>query len=116
MHDMFRATQFFILIVLTVSGCRTAGVPDVCVQKISRRLLDEMKEAPPGDARYRVVVRLSDSAGVKNSVPALVIDTKAVATGSLTAEEIRRLCVLEQVEFIDLPKQYHPLEQHEGNL
>jgi len=116
MHDIFRAAPFFILIALIVPGCRPAGVPDVCVHKISRRLLDGMKEPAAEDVRYRVVIRLSDSTGVKNSVPAVVIDSKAVATGSLTAEEIRRLCVLEQVEFIDLPRQYHPSEQHEGNL
>jgi hypothetical protein len=109
---MIRAKQLIILVVLVVSACRTGAVPDVCAPKISRRLLDELKEEGSHGTRYRVVIKLSDSTGVANTVPSLAVDSKVAATGLLTAEDIRRLCVLEQVEFIDLARRFHPLEQH----
>ncbi len=110
-----RAKQLCFLILLGTAACRDVGVPDVCHQKISPRLLNELSDAGVKEKTYRVVIRLSDSTGITQVVPSVTIANNAVATGFLTAAEIRKVCVLRQVLFIDLPKRYHQLEQKQGN-
>ena len=112
MFDKARLTRLCFLALLGTAACRDVGVPDVCLQKISSRLLHELSNAGDNDTKYRVILRLSDSTGVTQVVPSITIATKSLATGSLTAAEIRKVCVLSQVVFVDLPKRYHLLEQH----
>ena len=106
------AKQICFLILLGVIACRDMSVPDVCRQKISPRLLNELSDAGDEEKKYRVVVRLDDSTGVKEVAPSISIANNSVATGFLTAAEIRKLCVLPQVQFLDLPKRYRKLEQN----
>jgi hypothetical protein len=90
-------------------GCRDVSIPDLCRQKISPRLVNELSSASAAERSYRVVITMTDSIGVKDAVPALSVASPSVATGLLTAAEIRTLCSLNQVRFIDYSKQYHPL-------
>ncbi|MGA9408363.1 MAG: hypothetical protein WBW71_14605 [Bacteroidota bacterium] len=106
-----RAKQLCFLILLGTAACRDVGVPDVCRQKISSRLLNELSDAGVKEQMYRVVIRLSDSTGITKVVPSITVANNSIATGFLTAAEIRKVCVLRQVLFIDLPKRYHQLEQ-----
>jgi len=83
-----------------------------CRQKISPRLFHELSETGGNEKQYRVVMRFSDSTGIVQVAPSISIASNSVATGFLTAAEIRKLCALQQIQFIDLPKQYHKLEQN----
>ncbi len=112
MFDTARAKRLCILVLLGTAACRDIGVPDVCRQKISPRLLNELSDTSVKEKKYRVVIRLSDSTGVRSVAPSIAVASNSIATGSLTAAEIRKLCVLQQIQFIDLPKQYHKLEQN----
>ena len=112
MFDSLGAKQLCMLVFLGAAACRDVGVPDGCRQKISPRLLSELSEARGNKEQYRVVIRFSDSTGIVQAAPSIHIAGNSVGTGSLTADEIRKLCVLQQIQFIDLPKQYHKLEQH----
>lgn len=105
-----RATCLCMLL-LSTPACRNAAAPDECRQKISSRLLNELSEAGVKGRKYRVVIKLLDSTGIVETVPSVNVASRAAATGLLTADEIRRLCVLNQVQFIDLPKLYRKLEQ-----
>ncbi len=111
MLDSSRAKQLCVLLLLGTAACRVVGVPEVCRQKISPRLLNELSNAGVKEQKYRVVVRLSDSTGITQVDASLSVANNSVATGFLTAAEIRKVCVLEQVLFIDLPKRYHEMEQ-----
>jgi len=112
MFEMARAKQLCFILLLGTAGCRDVGVPDVCLQKISLRLLNELSNAGVKEKEYRVVIRLSDSTGITQVVPSITIASNSIATGFLTAAEIRKVCVLRQVLFVDLPKRYHQLEQN----
>ncbi len=101
-----------MLAFIGIAACRDVGVPDVCRQKISQRLFNELSDALANERKYRIVIRLNDSAGVAEAVPSLTVANNAAATGSVTAAEIRKLCILRQVIYIDLPKQFHKLEQN----
>jgi hypothetical protein len=90
-------------------GCRDVSITDLCRQKISPRLINELSSASAAERSYRVVITMTDSIGVKDAVPTLSVASPSVATGLLTAAEIRKLCSLNQVRFIDYSKQYHPL-------
>ncbi len=112
MFDSVRVKQLCILVLLGTAACRDVGVPDVCRQKISPRLLNELSDAGVKEKQYRVVISFSDSTGIRNVVPSITIASNAVATGFLTADEIRKLCVLQHIQYIDLPKRFHKLEQN----
>jgi hypothetical protein len=112
MLDAFRVKLFCLLVLLSSAACRDVGVPDGCRQKISSRLFNELSNTGVKERKYRLVIRLNDSAGVTEAFPSVTVANKAVATGYLTAAEIRKLCILRQVLYIDLPKQYHKLEQN----
>jgi hypothetical protein len=107
-----RTKQLCLLLLLGTAACRDATGTDVCRQKISVRLLDDLSTSDAAQKKYRVVIRLSDSTGIRDVAPTIAIANNAIATGFLTAAEVRKLCVLHQVLFIDLPKQYHQLEQN----
>lgn len=112
MFDTGQAKLLCVLILLGTAACREVVVPDVCRQKISPRLLNELSSAGVKDKKYRVVMRFTDSTGISQVAPSISIASNAVATGFVTAAEIRKLCVLRQVQFIDLPKRYRKLEQY----
>jgi hypothetical protein len=112
MFDTVRAKQLCLLVLLGTVACREVAVPDICRQKISPRLLHELSETGGKESQYRVVIRFSDSTGIGQVAASISIASNSVATGFLTAAEIRKLCVLQQIQFIDLPKQYHKLEQN----
>ncbi|MGA7162327.1 MAG: hypothetical protein WBZ48_15125 [Bacteroidota bacterium] len=111
MFDKASLPRLCFLVLLGIVACRDVGVPDVCVQKISARLLHELSNTGVNESKYRVIIRLRDSTGLTQVVPSITIASTSLATGFLTASEIRKVCVLSQVLFVDLPKRYHPLEQ-----
>jgi hypothetical protein len=112
MFETARAKQLCLLALIGTAACRDVSAPDICRQKISPRLLHELSETGGKEKQYRVVIRFSDSTGIGQVAPSISIASNSVATGFLTADEIRKLCALKQIQFIDLPKQYHKLEQN----
>ena len=112
MFEAELAKQLCLLALIGTAACRDVSAPDICRQKISPRLLHELSDTGGNERQYRVVMRFSDSTGIVQVAPSISIASNSVATGFLTAAEIRKLCVLQQIQFIDLPKQYHKLEQN----
>jgi hypothetical protein len=112
MSGTARARLLYVVFVLFSAACRDIGGEDVCAKKLSPRLLNEISTPGFKDKEYRVIVRFSDSTGIREVIPSITIDSKSIATGFLSAAEIRKLCSLNQVQFIDLPKRYHTLEQN----
>jgi hypothetical protein len=112
MFDGARAKQLCFLILAGIAACRDVGSQDACRQKISPRLQNVLLDSGSTEKLYRVVIRLSDSTGVSQVAPSISIAGNSVATGILTAAEIRKLCILQQILFIDLSKQYHKLDQN----
>ena len=112
MADTVRAKQLCLLVLLGTAACRDVSAPDICRQKISPRLQNELSDTGDNEKQYRVVIQFSDSTGIAQAAPSISIATTSIGTGFLTAAEIRKLCALQQIQFIDLPKQYHKLEQN----
>jgi hypothetical protein len=112
MADTVRAKQLCLLVLLGTAACRDVSAPDICRQKISPRLQNELSDTGDNEKQYRVVIQFSDSTGIAQAAPSISIATTSIGTGLLTAAEIRKLCALRQIQFIDLPKQYHKLEQN----
>jgi hypothetical protein len=112
MIDTCRAQQICLLLLLGIAACRDVGIPDVCRQKITPRLLNEISDTSVKEKKYRVVITFSDSTGIAKIAPSISIASNSVATGFLTAAELRRLCVLQHVQFIDLAKRFHKLDQN----
>ena len=110
MLNSVEAKLLCILFLFGFAACRDVGVPDVCRRKISPRLQEELSDTSDKEKQYRVVIQFSDSAGIVQAAPSISIASKSVGTGFLTAAEVRRLCELQQILFIDLPKQYHKLD------
>ena len=97
-----------LLAIAATVACRDLSIPGDCRKKISARLLQELTDDGSKREKYRVVVRLTDSSGIREIVPSISIANNVIATGFLTSDEIKKICVVENVEFIDLEKQYYP--------
>jgi len=99
-----------VLVLICTAACRDVGVSEGCRQKISPQLINELSISRARERKFRVVIRLNDSAGLTGAVPSVTVANKTAATGYLTTAEIQELCILRQVLYIDLPRQFHKLE------
>ncbi len=110
--------NIFILFLLFSIGCGTAhsvqranskGV--TLQQKLSPRVsawIERVEAQHDTTSNIDVVLSLNDTTGIRAVIPKIVIANAAVATLSATSSDIRTLCSLKQILYIEISKQFFP--------